>query len=200
MSERASGMPQASRPSSEFLPGTGSTWETRTVPEPTASGASSRTSRKLTQAEQPAPALDEQRLVDLIAALERELAREDLPNSLRTRLASDLERMTDLRDAVQADNGQLIIELVDGTIRDDGTKRPDGLSQIVPRWARETAVLEALRGIVVVDESRDPVTVTVHWEQVPPKLRLEAASLASELVDAYRDRPKGGRPRKSREV
>ena len=170
------------------------------MPEPTSSGASSRTSRKLTLAEQPAPALDEQRLVDLIAALERELAREDLPNSLRTRLTSGLERMTDLRDAVQADNGQLIIELVDGTIRDDGTKRPDGLSQIVPRWARGTAVLQALRGIVVVDESRNPVTVTVHWEQVPPKLRREAASLASELVDAYRDRPKGGRPRKSREV
>jgi hypothetical protein len=56
-----------------------------------------------------------------------------------------------------------------------------------------------LRGIVVVDESALPVTVTVHWERVPVKLRPAAASLASELVDAYRDRKKGGRPRKSQE-
>ena len=142
-------------------------------------------------------AADVQPLLSLIADLERDLARDNLPRSLQTRSAAGLERMKDLLDAVRAGNTQLVHELIEGTVREDGTKRPDGLAQILPRWARGTAILEALEGIVVVDESQQPVAVTVHWERVPAKLRPAAASLASELVDAYRDRPKGGRPPKS---
>jgi hypothetical protein len=138
-----------------------------------------------------------QPLLSLIADLERDLARDYLPRSLQTRSAAGLERMKDLLDAARAGNTQLVHELIEGTVREDGTKRPDGLAQILPRWARGTAILKALEGIVVVDESQQPVAVTVHWERVPTKLRPAAASLASELVDAYRDRPKGGRPPKS---
>jgi hypothetical protein len=142
---------------------------------------------------------DVQPLLSLIADLERDLDREGLSSTLRTRVAAGLEPMKDLLDAVHAGNAQLVHELIEGTVREDGTKRPDGLAQILPLWARGTAVLDALRGLVVVDESQQPVTVTVHWERVPVKLRPAAASLASELVDAYRDRPKGGRPPKSKE-
>jgi len=142
---------------------------------------------------------DDQALLSLIADLEREPARENLPRSLRTRLAAGLERMKELLDAVRSGNAQLVDELIEGTTREDGTQRPDGLAQILPHWARGTAILDALQGIVVADESQQPVTVTVHWERVPVKLRPAAASLASELVDAYRDRPKGGRPLKSQE-
>ena len=162
------------------------------TPAPGPSGEVSASDEDLTKA-------DVQPLLSLIADLERELDREDLPRSLQTRLAVGLERMKDLLDAVRAGNSQLVHELIEGTVREDGTKRPDGLEQILPRWARGTATLDALRGIVVVDESALPVTVTVHWERVPVKLRPAAASLASALVDAYRDRKKGGRPRKSQE-
>jgi hypothetical protein len=149
--------------------------------------------RRMSASETP----EEQALADLIAALEEQLAREDLPDSLRTRVAAGLAWVRDLCDAVHRTNRQLIVELVEGTVRENGTKRPDGLDQIVPLWARGTADLAALQGIVVVDESQEPVTVTVHWERVPRDLRPKAASLASELVDAYYGRPKGGRPKKS---
>jgi hypothetical protein len=178
----------------------GSSCETESVPDPTPSSTDA--------AGQPGEAsagdgylakADVQPLLGLIADLERELAREDLPHSLRTRVRIGLERMRDLLDAVHAGNTQLVHELIEGTVRENGTKRPDGLDQILPNWARGTTVLDALRGIVFVDESQVPVTVTVHWERVPAKLRPAAASLASEFVDAYRDRPKGGRPRNSSE-
>jgi hypothetical protein len=152
----------------------------------------------------PSPAKDDdlakadlQPLLSLIVDLKRELAREDLPRSLRTRVDAGLERMTDLLDAVRSGNAQLLHELIEGTQRADGTRRADGLAQILPRWARGIAVAKALETIVVVDESEAPVTVTVHWERVPRELRQAAASLASELVDAYHGRPKGGRPRKN---
>ncbi|HEY1168379.1 MAG TPA: hypothetical protein VGE81_05305 [Candidatus Limnocylindrales bacterium] len=169
------------------------------MPEPTSS-STGRTgpSREATGAEG-IPESDEKALISLIDALERELAREDLPHSLRTRGAAGLERMKELLDAVRADNAQLVHELIEGTVRENGTKRPDGLAQILPLWARGTATLDALRGIVVVDDDQHPVTVTVHWELVPPTHRRAAASLASALVDAYRDRPRGGRPSKSQE-
>jgi hypothetical protein len=137
-------------------------------------------------------------LRSLIEDLEREVAREDLPASLRRLAAIGLERMNDLLDAVQAGNDLLIEELVAGTTKEDGSRRADGLAQVLPYWARGTQTLVDLAGIVVVDEANDPVAVTVHWERLPAKLRRQAASLASELVDAYQGRPKGGRPRGSR--
>ena len=140
--------------------------------------------------------LDEQPLLSLIEDLEREARREDLPWPLRTRVAVGLERMEDLLAAVRAGNQQLVNELINGTVRENGTKRPDGVTQILPRWARGTATLDALRGIVVVDVGQHPVAVTIHWERLPVSLRPAAASLASELVDNYRDRPRGGRPPK----
>jgi hypothetical protein len=138
-------------------------------------------------------------LLALIAELEREARRDDLSWPLRQRAAAGLQRMNDVLEAVRNGNRQLVDELINGTVRENGTKRPDGLRQILPYWARGTDILDALRGIVVVDESEHPVTVTVHWERVPAKLRPAAASLASELVDSYRDRPRGGRQRKNRE-
>lgn len=94
-----------------------------------------------------------------------------------------------------AGNKVVVEELLLGSLRADGTRHHDGLRQVLPYWARGTATLDALRGVVVVDETQDPVTVAVHWEQVPRKLRKAAASLASELVDEYQPRPAGGRPR-----
>jgi hypothetical protein len=88
-----------------------------------------------------------------------------------------------LLEAVLAGNKVVVEELLLGSLRADGTRHHDGLRQVLPYWARGTATLDALRGVVVVDETQDPVTVTVHWEQVPRKLRKAAASLASELVD-----------------
>jgi hypothetical protein len=139
-------------------------------------------------------------LLALIADLERKASQEDLPWPLRMRVGAGLQRMRDLLEAVHKGNRQLADELINGTIRENGKRRPDGLRQILPHWARGTDILDALRGIVVVDENEHPVTVTVHWERVPAKLRPAAASLASELVDGYRDRPRGGRPRKGEET
>ena len=138
-------------------------------------------------------------LVALIAELEHQASRKDLPRPMRTKVAAGLQRMNDVLEAVQKGNRQLVDELINGTVRENGRRRPDGLRQILPYWARGTAILDALQGVVVVDETVHQVTVTVHWERVPVKLRPAAASLASELVDSYRDRPRGGRPRKNRE-
>src|ERR1035437_1093808 len=193
----AAGVPTHRRCSRRFS-SVGASCETVGVPESTSSpigpaGPAGARDEDLIRA-------DGQPLLSLIADLERELDREGLASTLRTRVAVGLERMKDLLDAVHAGNVQLVHELIEGTVREDGTKRPDGLAQILPRWARGTATLEALQGIVVVDESQQPVAVTVHWERVPVKLRPAAPSLASEYVDAYRDRPKGGRPPKSKKL
>jgi len=140
---------------------------------------------------------DEKPTLDLIAALARDAEREDLPPTLRKLAGVGLRDLRDLLEAVRAGNHQLADEIMNGTTREDGRRRSDGLTSKLPRWARSTDVLDALKGIVVVDESLTPPTVTVHWERVPTKLRPEAASLASELVDMYYGRPKGGRPPKS---
>jgi hypothetical protein len=84
-----------------------------------------------------------------------------------------------------------------GTRLEGGRRANDGMKQVLPYWARGVETLKALSGIVVVDEEAQPPTVTVHWERVPRKLRPAAASLASELVDMYYMRPKGGRPKKA---
>ena len=84
-----------------------------------------------------------------------------------------------------------------GTSTPQGKLVNDGLKQVLPSWARGASTLDALAGIVVVDESVSPATVTVHWERVPRPLRAAAASLASELVDIHYPRPKGGRPKKA---
>jgi len=169
------------------------------VPRPTLSSIGPRGSnRKTPVRDEELTEPDEQLLLSLIENLERAARREDLPWNLGTRLAVGLERMRDLLEAVRVGNAQLVGELINGTVREDGTKRPDGLVQVLPHWARGTRTLDALRGIVVVDEGQHPVTVTVHWERVPANLRPAAASLASELVDCYSDRPRGGRPPKRR--
>lgn len=146
-----------------------------------------------------ADTLSVEALVDLLGDLQREAARDDVPNNLKTLARSGVEHVSALLEAVRAGNQVLIQEILLGTLRADGRRRPDGIRQVLPHWARGRAVLNDLAGIVIVDESQDPATVTVHWEQVPRKLRPAAASLASELVDAYQPRPKGGRPRKAPE-
>lgn len=169
------------------------------MPEPTRSPIGpAGPSREASVRDEELTKQDEQPLLSLIDDLEREASREDLPWSLRTYVAIGLDWMKDLLEAVRAGNAQLVEELINGTTRENGTRRPDGLAQILPRWARGVGTLDALRGIVVVDEGQHPVTVTVHWERVPVKLRPAAASLASELVDSHRDRPRGGRPSKRR--
>ena len=141
--------------------------------------------------------VDEEPLVELITELARYASGDDLPVTLRNRARIGLERMEDLLAAVRSGNKLLADEIVHGTFAKEGRRRSDGLPSILPSWARGHVVLDALVGVVVVDETLTPVTVTVHWERVPPGLRRAAASLASELVDAYRPRPKGGRPRKN---
>jgi hypothetical protein len=107
-----------------------------------------------------------------------------------TRASAD--RLEDALDAAVAGNTALARELIEG-VRPDGTTSRDTLNALLPKWARGTSVLDALAGIVVPDAASSPPTVTVHWERVPRHLRAEAASLASELVDAFYPRPKGGR-------
>jgi hypothetical protein len=136
-------------------------------------------------------------LIELVGELRRESARDDLPRNLARLTRIGDEHLSALLEAVQAGNRVLVEELLLGTVREDGTRRNDGIRQTLPRWARGTATLDALKDIVVVDETQDPVTVTVHWEKVPRKLRPAAASLASELVDVYQPRPTGGRPPKT---
>ena len=142
--------------------------------------------------------MDEGPLLDLIARLRIAATDPGLGSTLKTRAAILLPKLEELLAAVRAGNELLVDEIVRGTFTEDGRRRSDGLAQVVPLWARDPATLAALAGIVVVDESVHPVTVTVHWERVPANLRREAVSLASELVDAHRDRPKGGRPPGSR--
>jgi hypothetical protein len=135
---------------------------------------------------------------DLLADLRREAARDDLPRNLKLLNRIGIEQVAAMLDAAHAGNTLGLDEIINGTVREDGTRRSDGLPSMLPRWARGTEVLTAVLGFIDVDESQDPVTVTVHWERVPRKLRREAASLAGEIVDMYQPRPKGGRRRKSR--
>jgi hypothetical protein len=130
---------------------------------------------------------------DLLTDLEREAAREDLPQNLRLLSQRGAEQVAELRRPSRRPTPSA--SGVWGLSEDD--RRPDGFPSLVPRWARGTEVLTALQTSIDVDETQDPVTVTVHWERVPRNLRREAASLASDLVDSYQPRPKGGRPRKS---
>lgn len=89
----------------------------------------------------------------------------------------------------------MVNELISG-VRPDGTRSRDTLLALLPKWARGTHILDALIEAVVPDADADPPTVTVHWERVPRHLREEAASLASEFVDGFYPRPKGGRGRR----
>jgi hypothetical protein len=139
---------------------------------------------------------DEAAVVDLLADLEREAARGDLPDTLRKLLRVGIEQTSAMLEAVRSGNKIGVEEIVLGTVRQDGTRRPDGLRQVLPRWARGTDVLTTVLGFVDVDESQSPVAVTIHWERVPRPLRAATASLASELVDMDQPRPKGGRPPK----
>ena len=136
-------------------------------------------------------------VVELLGRLRYEASRDDLPNNLHKLARYGVEQVSSLLEAVRAGNRIGVEEIVLGTLREDRKRRPDGLRQVLPNWARGVAVLEALVDIVVVDETQSPVAVTVHWERLPRKLRPAAASLASELVDTYQPRPKGGRPRTS---
>jgi hypothetical protein len=136
-------------------------------------------------------------LIELLGKVRREAASDDQPRNLARLTRIGDEHLSALLEAVQAGNRVLVEELLLGSVREDGTRRNDGIRQTLPLWARSTATLDALRDIVVVDETQNPVTVTVHWEKVPRKLRPAAASLASEWVDMYQPRPTGGRPRKS---
>jgi len=118
----------------------------------------------------------------------------DSLNSRRlARAAAD--RLQDALDAAVAGNHALARELIEG-VRPDGTVSRDTLKAILPKWARGTSILDALAGVVVPDADANPPSVTVHWEMVPRHLRSEAASLASELVDGFYPRPKGGRGRR----
>jgi hypothetical protein len=105
------------------------------------------------------------------------------------------DRLDDAVAAALAGNTALVRELLAG-VRPDGTRSRDTLVALLPKWARGTDILDALADVVVPDDNAIPPTVTVHWERVPRHLRPEAASLASELVDGFYPRPKGGRGRR----
>ena len=136
-------------------------------------------------------------LRELVASLQREAAREDLPNNLRGLASTGHEKMSELLDAAVSGNDLAIEESVEGTVDERGRRRKDGLDQVMPYWARGTALLDELLSFVDVDESQTPPAVTVHWERVPRHRRRHVASLASALVDMHQPPPHGGRPRKS---
>jgi hypothetical protein len=120
----------------------------------------------------------------LIAQLETMLADPVTPTSMRTLAQIKVGQLRKLREYV---------------IEGDDAEAAEQVERIAagrPLWAH-VSILAALAAVVVVDETTNPESVTVHWEAVPRDLRPAAASLASELVDAYQDtRPRGGRPRK----
>lgn len=136
-------------------------------------------------------------LVQLVTDLEREADRHDLPPNLRRLARVGHERMTALLEAVRSGDDFAVDEVVNGTFNEDGSRRKDGLHQVLPYWARGTELLRELATFIDVDETQTPVAVTVHWERIPAKRRAAAASLASEMVDTYRGRKRSGRPRKS---
>ena len=136
---------------------------------------------------------DEQYFRRAIDELREIAAREGEPANLRRFARSAADTLAEALDAAVAGTSLLTREIIAGTVRADGKKANDGLLAILPKWARGPEILDALVGVVAVDESVIPPTVTVHWERVPRHLRAEAASLASELVDIHYGRPKGGR-------
>jgi hypothetical protein len=140
---------------------------------------------------------DVQELREFVESLQREAAREDLPKNLRQLASKGHERMRDLLEAVVTENDLAIQEIVEGTVDDSRKRRKDGLNQIMPYWARGTALLDELASFVEIDESQTPPSVTVHWELVPRHRRHEVSSLVSMLVDMHQPPPRGGRPRKS---
>jgi hypothetical protein len=120
---------------------------------------------------------------------------EDEPAHLRSIAAWGATTLTEMLEASLNGNAAKVRELWLGAPGDGGQRPRDGYAQVLPRWARGIAILDALIGKVVVDETTSPPRVTIHAEAVPRKLRPEAMSLAAELVDAYSPRPVGGRPR-----
>jgi hypothetical protein len=105
---------------------------------------------------------DEAAIIDLLADLEREAARGDLPDSLSKLLAVGIQQASAMLEAVRRGNELGIEEIVLGTVRENGTRRPDGLRQVLPLWARGTNVLTTVLGYVDIDESQNPVAVTIR--------------------------------------
>jgi hypothetical protein len=110
----------------------------------------------LSQSRNPFDEADETAAVDLLADLQREAARDDLPPNLQKLARRGVEYVSELLEAVRAGNTLAVEELVLGTLEEDGTRRLDGIRQELPLWARGKAVLDALIGVVVVDESKSP--------------------------------------------
>jgi hypothetical protein len=102
------------------------------------------------------------------------------------------DQLEDALEARLAGNKDVVNELIGG-LSPDGSVSRHSLKAILPKWARGASIVAALGGVVVPDPHADPPSVTVHWEKVPRHLREEAASLASEWVDVFYPRPKGGR-------
>ena len=123
-------------------------------------------------------------LLALIDRLERESELPGLPTVARAIYRVQIGQASKLRDYLLAGDKEMVAE-------------QDRIIQASRRLWQDHAVLTALFGIVEVDESVDPVAVIVHWELLTKELRAPAASLATELVDWYRNRSLGGRPKKN---
>jgi hypothetical protein len=141
--------------------------------------------------------IDDADLSQKVRALLDDLARiasdDTEPSNLRALARMGIEFLTDMEAAVRSGNHDLAHELFYGPQRESKSSRPGGILQKLPLWARGTETLVAAAQFIEVDEAGDPPSVIVHWDQVPSDLRREVASLASELVDRHRPRPKGGR-------
>lgn len=126
--------------------------------------------------------MSEDEIDEFLALLDEYVRREDLPVLFRRLARTHHDALVDLKAAADARREDQAKEIV-RTFR-----------HTLPLWARKPGALDSLTGIVVVDDKVTPVTVTIHWERVPRRLRSAAASLASTLVDFYDPPPKGGRP------
>jgi uncharacterized protein (UPF0147 family) len=126
----------------------------------------------------------DEEVAEFFALLEQLSRREDVPLAVRRLARTHHEALLDLKEAAEAGQHEQAKEIV------------RNFAHTLPVWAREPGALDALAGIVTVDETASPVAVTVYWERVPRKLRRAAASLASALVDFYDPPAIGGRPRR----
>lgn len=123
-------------------------------------------------------------LAEELAWLEREASRQDLPANLRARVRQILNWTREVREAIESN---------------DEIGRQDLLARgaTYAAYLQDVTVFTALLDSGAIEPDQDARTLTLHWDRVPSEQRQAAISLSNELVDAYRGRSAGGRPKKT---